>query len=221
VKDYQLRRSNRKTIALVVNNEAELVVKAPLSTSVVFIEELIEKKNNWISDKQSIVKERNKLYLKRSFQKGESFMYLGNNHQLQFSDDVKEIIKDNRMILIPSNISDVKGEMIKWYKNQAYIIITERLKYIENITGLTAKSIRISDAKKRWGSCGISGSLNFSWHLVMCPVRVIDYVIAHEISHVEYRDHSKDFWIRVKTIIPDYEVQKKWLDDNQRLMDII
>ena len=69
------------------------------------------------------------------------------------------------------------------------------------MTGIKYKSVRVSAATRRWGSCGVNGMLNLSWRLVMAPLRVIDSVVVHELAHIEFRNHSKDFWARVRMIM--------------------
>lgn len=71
---------------------------------------------------------------------------------------------------------------MQWYKNEAQKVIQERVEYYSQLTGIKYKSVTITDAKRRWGSCGPKGSLNFTWRLVMAPLRVIDYVVVHELA---------------------------------------
>ncbi|MEE8638122.1 MAG: M48 family metallopeptidase [Candidatus Margulisiibacteriota bacterium] len=89
--------------------------------------------------------------------------------------------------------------------------IPERCKYFSDLTGLRPRSIRITEANKRWGSCGARGGLNFSWRLILAPPEVIDYVIVHELVHLVERNHSKHFWRRVAEVLPDYKIHRRWL----------
>ena len=82
-------------------------------------------------------------------------------------------------------------------------------------------TVKLSEAKARWGSCSTKNNLNFSWRLVMCPLSVIDYVAVHELSHITYKNHSPAFWARVKTVLPTYEDDQEWLKANRKLMEII
>ena len=75
-------------------------------------------------------------------------------------------------------------------------------------------SIRIGDQKTRWGSCSNNGTLSFSWRLMLAPPRVLDYVVIHEICHLTYMDHSKNFWDLVSVYDPDYKEHRKWLKEN-------
>jgi len=90
---------------------------------------------------------------------------------------------------------------ISWYKKEAKKILTERVEFYSKSTGLKPNSVKITSAQKRLGSCSSKGNLNFSWRLVMLPIRVIDYVVVHELAHLEEHNHSKNFWTKVKTIM--------------------
>jgi predicted metal-dependent hydrolase len=89
------------------------------------------------------------------------------------------------------------------------------------LTGIKYKSVRVSAATRRWGSCGVNGTLNFTWRLVMAPLRVIDSVVVHELAHIEFRNHAKDFWATVRMIMPDYDQQRKWLEEHKRLLEVM
>lgn len=220
VKIDQIVRTKRKTITLVVNSEAELIIRAPLHTPIHVIEEIVEKRLGWIAEKQKAVTERNNRHLLKQFQEGESFLFLGLDYTLAFSPNVQEITANNGYLLIPNGLKDVKQSLVVWYKKEAGRVIKDRLNLFLGNAGLTCKTVKITGARKRWGSCGSNGTLNFSWRLVMCPIPVIDYVIVHEISHLKHHNHSRDFWQSVQITMPDYKRQKAWLRENQRLMDV-
>ncbi len=221
MKDYTILRSRRKTVALIVNSEGALIIKAPLKASAADIEEIINKKKNWIEQKQGIAKHKKDLYNIHKFVDGEEFLFLGQRYALTFSEKIKGIKLDNDYLYINKQVQDKKDGVIKWYKKAAKIILTERIYKYEKITGLKTASIKISSAKRRWGSCGREGNINFSFRLIMCPIEVIDYVVLHEMIHIIYPDHSKDFYNCLKLFMPEYKIHKKWLADNQRIMDII
>nr|WP_255259871.1 M48 family metallopeptidase [Lentibacillus sp. CBA3610] len=67
---------------------------------------------------------------------------------------------------------------------------------------------------KRWGTCTPDGYIYINWRLIMAPLRVFDYVIVHELTHLKIKDHSPAFWKIVKSILPDFEERKEWLRVN-------
>jgi len=74
--------------------------------------------------------------------------------------------------------------------------------------------IFVKDQKTRWGSCSNKGNLNFNWRLILGPEHVIEYVVVHELVHLEEKNHSESFWSRVKEVYPTYEESNKWLENN-------
>lgn len=217
----EIIRSNRRTIALVVTADAKLIVRAPYNTSTDYIKDLVEKKGKWITEKKQTIARRNEVHKEKQFTNGEGFMFLGNNYKLEISKEEQQVVLKNGKLILPETELSIAGEkIIQWYKHEAKKVIQERVEYYSQLTGLKYNSLRITDAKRRWGSCGPKGTLNFTWRLVMAPLSVIDYVVAHELSHIEFADHSKDFWIRVRTIMPDFEKQRKWLEENQKILDL-
>ena len=109
-------------------------------------------------------------------------------------------------------------EQVKNYKALALQKITERVNFYSAKTGWQYKSIKITNAKKRWGSCSRNGSINFTWRLILAPLDVIDYVIVHELAHINQKNHSVKFWESVKTVLPDYLERRKWLKDNWMIL---
>ena len=86
--------------------------------------------------------------------------------------------------------------------------------------GLSYKCVRITRALTRWGSCGVKGSLNFSWRLMMLPPHIIDNIVAHEVSHLAVRNHSQRFWRRVEDIFPNYRACERWLRENDHHLSL-
>ena len=92
-----------------------------------------------------------------------------------------------------------------------------RHRYAHRI-GMEVGQVRITDAVKRWGSCG--KGLNFSWRLIMAPLSVLDYVVIHELVHTIERNHSRNFWNKVTTMCPTYRSSMQWLKKNEHLLHI-
>lgn len=218
IKINQLIRSNRKTVSITITKKAEIIVRAPSHICDRVINEIVRKKSSWINKKLATFKPANE----KKFTNGEFFLFLGKEYCL--INDEQSDLPDIHMnipriegtdIVIHSPLpSETKEVMISWYKKQAASIIPERCFFISKKTGITFSTIKISDAKKRWGSCGLRGSLNFAWRLVMCPMEIIDYVIIHELVHIEIRNHSRMFWKKVESFMPDYREKDLWLKNN-------
>lgn len=77
--------------------------------------------------------------------------------------------------------------------------------------GRRINRISVRDTRSRWGSCSSTANLSFSWRLVFAPREVMEYVVAHEVAHLRYMDHSPNFWNLVEYLCPNHEVAKEWL----------
>lgn len=110
--------------------------------------------------------------------------------------------------------------LIPSFQQRARTLIPERVEKYAALAGLKYKSISISCARTRWGSCSIDGKLRFSWRLAMAPLAVIDYVVVHELAHLEIKNHSRQFWARVREIFPGYKEHETWLKDHQHLLNV-
>jgi predicted metal-dependent hydrolase len=97
--------------------------------------------------------------------------------------------------------------------------LRERCAWFAALTGWQPNGVRLSAAKSRWGSCGINGTLHFSWRLVRAPLPVIDYVVVHELAHLAERNHSRRFWLKVAAVLPDFQRQRRWLRQNGHLLN--
>jgi predicted metal-dependent hydrolase len=80
--------------------------------------------------------------------------------------------------------------------------------------GVTYDRIAVRDTRTRWGSCSTSGTLSFSWRLVLAPAAVLEYVVAHELCHLLVHDHSPRFWRLLEGAFPGYETERRWLDEH-------
>ena len=218
IKINKIIRSRRKTIALVITRDATLVVRAPLRASLGYINGLVSKKSHWIRKKLLEMSERPMPPVKE-FVNGEEFFYLGKPYQLCIVENSDSDIElKDKLYLSKRAVPEAREVLKLWYKSEALKIISDRCKRYQRIIGCKPSSIKISEAKKRWGSCGRKGTLNFSWRLIMAPVEVIDYLIVHELAHIGQLDHSRAYWSKVGSILPDYKIWDKWLKDNDGLL---
>lgn len=110
--------------------------------------------------------------------------------------------------------------LIKRYKEKALNIISNRIdKYLE-LFDFKPQEIKVRDQKIRWGSCTKDEKLIFNWRIVMAPISLIDYVIVHELCHLEKPTHSANYWDRVESLFPNYKRCKDWLRMNGRNLDL-
>lgn len=215
----KLVRSKRKTLALIVETDGSLTVRAPLRMKEVDIWHFIETKADWIKRKQAQVKKD--VPTTHQYVDGERFWYLGKEVPLRIVPDIRPaLVMDKVFKLKNSALSQAESLFTKWYKKQARRVITERVEYFTQKHRFDVQKIRISSARTRWGSCSTKGTLSFTWRLVMAPLDVIDYVIVHELCHLKELNHSKTFWGKVESIMPDYKRRRSWLKKEGRKLQV-
>jgi len=213
-------RSRRRTIALVITPDARLIVRAPLRVPAAMIDEMIREKSGWIRKKMAEIQQRPPAVVHR-YEEGEIFFFLGRSYPLHFTGDGTGTIERTDQLRVCDTLRPVVRQRLKaWYREEAWKEIHSRCLWFSMRTGYAPSSIRISDARERWGSCTHKGGLNFSWRLIQAPLEIVDYVIVHELVHIRQHDHSKKFWAKVQEIMPDYERRRKWLRENERLLRI-
>ena len=106
-----------------------------------------------------------------------------------------------------------KKSIRKWYKNKFREVAIPRLSYFAQKHNLKVNQVRIKEQKTMWGSCSSRNNINLNYLLIMAPMKVIDYVIIHELAHTIHRNHSSHFWKTVETMMPNFKEAKKWLKD--------
>lgn len=118
---------------------------------------------------------------------------------------------------LPSNsaarpdIADMPQAFRKWFIAQGKDLLPRRIERHQSRITAGPKSVRVGDLGFRWGSCGARGSLNFYWMLLQLPMRLIDYVVAHELAHLVVPDHSLEFWKTLRALMPDCMERKEEL----------
>ena len=216
---YQLIRSQkrRKTISLHIKEDGKIVVYAPYHTPKLEIEKFINEKESWISEKLS-EKEKSIKEAEKAFLPGEKFLYLGELFPLEIQDNNSKgyplKLFFGKFILDKDHVERTKDLFIQWYKREAKEKIAERVDYYSKRLQLFTKGIKITSAKYRWGSCSRDNRLYFSWRIIMAPLRIIDYILIHELVHIKEKNHSKRFWTYLESILPDYRKHRFWLKEN-------
>ena len=214
-------RSRRRTIGLQISSDGRLIVRAPLRTSLKEIQSFIANKEDWIILTQIKLKERASAAKPHNYSDGELFPFLGHDYPLKITDNGKSQLLFNNAFYLPRLLwPEAKKQFRDWYRKQALSIISIRVELFAEKHSLRYGLVRISNARRRWGSCNIKGNLNFSWRLMMAPVVVIDYVVVHELAHLLVRNHSPRFWKKVEEMMPEYKIYRRWLRDNEKKLDL-
>lgn len=218
--EYRLVRSKRRSVALVIERDGALTVRAPLRMAEAEVRRFVEAKSDWIKRKQA--EAAKEALVPHQFEDGELFHFLGKAYPLRLvPDPAPALVMDgDGFRLSRSRQADGRALFAAWYRAQARAILAERLERFACSHNLKPSGLRISSARTRWGSCSRKGRLSFSWRLVMAPLEVVDYVIVHELAHLREMNHSQAFWALVEAMLPDYKQRRAWLKKNGFLLQL-
>ncbi len=216
----QFIRSRRRTIAIQIRPDGQVMVRAPLRAPEKLIREFVESKASWIRRKQAEVLKHVPVTGKH-FREGERFLLLGREHALTMVEKQRAALTFKGQFVLSKNALPRAAKAFEqWYKAQALKVLGERVKFYAAKHGFKPGRIRITSARTRWGSCSSKGTLSFTWRLVMAPLEVIDYVVVHELVHLKVKNHSKTFWSSVAALMPDYKRHVDWLKKNGRFLTL-
>ena len=212
----QIIFTKRKTLSLVIDNNGDLIVRAPLKCTEKRINEFICKKADWIiKTKQSVINNKKEHI---NCLNGEQISILGVDYVISLYDKSTVMLNDNILYLPQVNS---KEKLIIYLKKTIRSYISRKLAEICEEYDFKFKSISISSAKTNWGSCSFKNRLHFTYKLALCPTQVVDYVIKHELTHTKVKNHSRTFYSELVKICPNYKECEKWLKNNKSVIDII
>ena len=216
-----IRSPRKKSMHIIIERNGTVSVQVPESLDDEYILSILRAKEYGIHLKLQYWKELNKEYIERLFVPGQSFMYLGKNYNLQLVTGQKSdlIFKDGKFLL-SDKCAFPRDAFVKFYKIQAKLKIAERLLLYQNTVNKIPGKVVIRELLTRWASCTPAGNIYFNWRCVMAPMVVLDYLIIHELVHLEHPNHSRAFWDKVSTICPSYQQQETWLKHNGVRMTI-
>jgi predicted metal-dependent hydrolase len=208
--EYILYRTKRRTLSLEIDPQGQAVVRAPLKMPDHVIYAFVSSKQHWIERKREQV--RLAEIKPRQYLEGELFPFLGLQYAICFADGLVRTVELSDRLYVSRQYAQGAARVLhNWYKTQARSILVARVEHYAAIMQVEPAAIQLSNAKRRWGSCSPSGQIRLNWSLVLAPLEIIDYVIVHELAHLLRHDHSKAFWKKVETVLPDYLQRRKWL----------
>ena len=135
--------------------------------------------------------------------------YLGQSLRLVAEPDRRRVTRRGETLLIPGEHRERAVEA--FYRRAARAEIAPRLDAACVRAGTAYTGLTIRAQKTRWASCSSTGAMSFNWKLLLAPTEVLDYVVEHEVCHLEVRDHSPRFWSLLESRLPDWRARSDWL----------
>lgn len=225
--EFEVVYRKRKTLEISVEPPNVIMVIAPNGTTEEVIIKKTKSRAKWIIEQLYSFKNMSYQKINREFVNGESFMYLGRNYSLQIIVDEKikkpevKLYHSKFYVVAPSkDMETIEKAMEQWYRIKTKEKIEERIKYYQRFFNIAPTAIKVKEQKKRWGSCTSKNELLYNWRCVMAKSTALDYIIVHEMCHMYNKNHSKEFWELLNSVMPDYENRKNWLKNYGVKMDL-
>ncbi|AYE32947.1 M48 family metallopeptidase [Clostridium septicum] len=217
---------DRKTLSIQIDMDGKVKVISPKSFHEKYILSIVETKGKWILNKLNLIKSRKNRIPSYKYINGERYLYLGEYYNLvikkgSFNTEYANILSLGKLLEVKINsIENIRGILEKFYRYESFKIINERVEYYKRYFRIKPKQIKVKEQKRIWASCTFENKLLFNWRLSMMPIDVIDYIIIHEMCHMEYKNHSKEFWNDVYRVMPNYKEKEMWLKENGCIVNL-
>ena len=145
--------------------------------------------------------------------RGDTVPYLGGTLALRRELGRQRVTRRGDVLLVPDG-SERDVALERWYRRAARSEIEPRLQHACALAGTSYAALTIRGQRTRWASCSRSGAMSFNWRLLLAPEPVLDYVVWHEVCHLEVMDHSPRFWRLLAARSPGYREHVRWLRAN-------
>lgn len=218
--DYDIEFAQRKTLSICVNPDSSVFLRAPIDATLEQIQQKVHKRASWILKQKRFFESFGTSTTKRQYISGESHLYLGRQYMLRVKEsNVNAVHYQNNIIEIECRHKKDAGILLQtWYRQRANVKFQEYAQPIIeqfSIYGVKPQSLSIKKMDKRWGYCTIDGHITLNPRLICAPRCCIEYVITHELCHLIYRSHNKEFYALLTKEMPHWE---KWKNKLERIL---
>lgn len=217
---FSLLYCDRKTMEIAVHPDSTITVKAPRCSDITLVEKKVIKRARWILRQLNYFKQFNPKTPNRCYVNGETHMYLGKQYRLKIAGGAENSVKLSHGFFhitcrSEPTPSTAKKLLDRWYSEKAQLQFSQSMdRCWQKLGGLNIDRPKLSirRMKKRWGSLSDKGTVTLNTDLVRAPKECIDYVVMHELCHLQYHDHSPEFYNLLDSVIPDWEKIKHKLE---------
>ena len=215
---YTIRRSARrkKTVAVIVEPTGSVLVVAPERLSIDRLDAIVTRKAQWIVRRRRRAERHGPPLSPREFVSGESVLYLGRHYRLKVHpDESGEAKLRGGWLHVPAPAGSrptaevVREGLVSWFRRRAAARLPERVAAWRPKAGVPLPRVIVANQRRRWGSCDRRGTIRLNWRIIQAPMRLVDYVVVHELVHLRHRGHGRDYWQAVGRVLPDYERRRE------------
>ena len=214
--DIEIKRSKRsKTITVNIERDGSVNAVAPLDCPEEIIYKELLAHEHLICKRIAKRKAVTKAHVNREFVNGQSFLFMGKSYNLMISNTAHKSLEivDDKFVISEKSLPKANETFIKFYKKEGLPYIRDRVQHFSKLVGREPLSIKIMELGSHWASCTPSHNINFHWKCIMAKPMIIDYLIVHELTHLKYPQHTRQFWDSVFSVMPNYKECEEWLHD--------
>jgi predicted metal-dependent hydrolase len=205
--EYTVRRSPRaRRVRVSVEGDGAVRVTLPRRAPARAAAEAVRELRPWIDRRRAALE---RAALERDRRPG-TLPYLGGELTLRPERGRTRVHRRGDVLLVPAG-PQATAAIERWYRRAARAEIAPRLDAAVARTGTRYTGLTIRGQRTRWASCSSSGAMSFNWRLLLAPEAVLDYVVEHEVCHLDVMDHSPRFWALLEARVPDWREHASWL----------
>jgi predicted metal-dependent hydrolase len=213
---YRIRRSDRALHARIHVDGEGVEVVVPHHFPLRKVEPFVQEKRPWIERTLRRIREAEELFPPARVCDGGEVPYLGERLSLKVKVEpsrtrahVARRGSDLRVALGPEG--SLRRALEAWYRRRARAEVAPRLDAAVARAGRSYSSLQIRGQRTRWASCSTSGAMSFNWRLLLAPPEILDYVVEHEVAHLDIQDHSAWFWRLLESRCERWREREQWL----------
>lgn len=203
---YTLKRTHRRrSIGLRIDDRG-LTVNVPQRASEKWLHSVLHNKAQWVVEKLEGWQAKN---IPLPWQDGLAIPFVGDTLTLRVVASLfptpLQLQGKQLFVYATANTDQIAQAVTQWYQHQAEILFKQRVAYYAPLMQVAPQSVKLTSARTQWGSCTARGSVRLNWQLIKMPLRLLDYVVVHELAHLVEMNHSAAFWQVVESVCPDYK----------------
>lgn len=206
VAEYRIRRSTRaRRVRVTVDPDGSVTVTLPRKAPEKAAAEAVQELAPWIARRRRVLARA----AAENARTPGTLPYLGTTLHLKAEPGRTRVHRRGDTLLVPDR--DPLPAIERWYRRQARVEVAPRLDAATGRAGTRYTALTIRGQRTRWASCSSTGAMSFNWRLLLAPPEILDYVVEHEVCHLEVMDHSPRFWALLASRVPDWKAHAAWL----------
>jgi len=221
--DYRILRSSKRHSIAIEVRKAEVLVRAPTGVAEAYILMFLRQKSAWV--KRKLAEQRAliaSLIPAFEYQQGAQLAFMDEDLSLVIgvgkSAAVARVGQYLHLMLSARSRKprqeQIRALLARWYQQQALHLLDDKTRVLAAALGARVTAVTVKATRSKWGHCTRAGAIQYNWQILLAPEAVVDYLVAHEVSHLRHHNHSPAFWALVASVCPDYLALRRWLKSN-------